>query len=140
MSRRYPTQPLVGVALVVFDGERVLLVERAHPPAQGQWTVPGGLVEVGETVAEAALRELREETGLTVDVGPIVEVVERILRDADGRVEYHYIIVDLLGRSPRGEPRAGSDSAEVRWVAPSELTALPLTEGLLPVIEKARRL
>lgn len=140
MSRRYPAHPLIGVAVVLLDGDRVLLVERGEPPAVGQWTVPGGLLEVGETIAEGALRELREETGLTATLGPIVDVVERILRDAEGRVEYHYVIVDLLAKSPEGTLTSGSDSRQARWVKVNELDQLPTTEGLAAVIKRGQDL
>src|SRR5437588_12444101 len=116
MPRRHPDAPVVAVGVLVLDGDRVLLVQRARPPLQGRWTVPGGGVELGETLAEAAARELREETGLVCELGPVVEVFDRILRVEDGRVEYHYVIVDLLGREPRGALQAGSDSADARWV------------------------
>lgn len=139
MSRRYPAHPLLGVAVVLLDGDRVLLVERGEPPAVGQWTVPGGLLEVGESIADAALRELREETGLTADLGAIVEVAERVLRDSEGRVEYHYVIVDLLATNPRGTLRAGSDSRQTKWLKVNELDQLPTTEGLLALLQKATR-
>ena len=140
MSRRYPAHPLLGVAVVLFDGDRVLLVERGEPPAVGQWTVPGGLLEVGETIAECALRELREETGLSATLGPIVDVVERVLHDAEGRIEYHYVIVDLLATSPVGTLASGSDSRQARWIKVNELDQLPTTEGLAAVIRKAQNL
>jgi mutator protein MutT len=129
---------VVAVGVVVLDGERVLLVRRATPPSVGRWTVPGGKVELGETLEQAAARELTEETGLSCTLGPIVEVLDRVLRDDAGNIEFHYVILDLVGTAPRGALRAGSDCAEVRWVPLSELRQYETTDGLEPVIEKAR--
>src|SRR3989440_8404211 len=97
-GRRYPERPIVGVGAVVLDGDRVLLAKRAHEPLKGQWSLPGGGVEIGETLEEALRREVLEETGLAVSVGPVVEIFERIERQADGRIEYHFVIVDYLCR------------------------------------------
>jgi len=140
MPRRYPEAPIVAVGVLLLDGDRVLLVQRGRPPQVGRWTVPGGGVEVGETLEEAALRELGEETGLGCTLGPVVEVLDRVLRDGDGRVEYHYVILDFLGTTPTGELRAGSDCADARWVPVAELATYETTDGLLPVIERARQL
>ena len=124
--------PLVAVAGIVFDAAgRVLLVERGQPPGAGLWTVPGGRLEAGETLAAGVARELAEETGLAVEVGPLVEVVERI---GDG---YHYVILDYLARAVGGELRAASDVRAARFVDAGELATLPLTAGLVPVIERA---
>lgn len=124
--------PVVAVAGIVFDDQgRVLLIQRGKPPGQGLWTVPGGKLEGGESLADAVVREVREETGLDVTVGPLVEVVERI---AEG---YHYVILDYLAFGA-GEPRAGTDAADARFVTREELAALPLTDGLLPVLDRAR--
>lgn len=144
MPRRHPETPVVAVGVLLLDRsggrERVLLIKRGHPPHVGRWTVPGGGVEVGETLEEAAARELLEETGLACRLGPIVEVLDRIVREADGRVEYHYVILDLLGEDPSGELRAGSDCDDARWVPIEELGAYDLTDGLTPVIARALRM
>jgi 8-oxo-dGTP diphosphatase len=132
--------PVVAVAAIVFDPEgRVLLVERAKPPGVGQWSVPGGKLEGNETLAQAVSREVREETGLVVEVGPLSCVVERI---GD---ELHYVILDYLARvirgpnnSPKLTPIAGSDASAARWVPADELLKMPLTEGLYVVLERAR--
>ena len=137
MARRYPEHPIVAVGVLLLDGERVLLVRRARPPQPGRWTVPGGGVEVGETLEEAAARELREETGLGCTLGPIVEVLDRVVHDSDGKIEFHYVILDLLGTQPTGELRVGSDASEARWVTLAELTGLDTTDGLEPVIRRA---
>jgi 8-oxo-dGTP diphosphatase len=137
MSSQYPERPVVAVGVLLLDGERVLLVQRATPPSVGRWTVPGGKVELGETLEEAAARELREETGLDCTLGPVVEVLDRVLRDAAGRVEFHYVILDLVGTAPRGTLTAGSDCADARWVPFDELSRYDLTDGLAKVIARA---
>lgn len=126
-------RPEVAVAGIAFDeGGRVLLIERGRGSARGQWTVPGGRVEGGETLAIALVREMREETGLEVEVGALVTVFERIGAD------HHYVIHDHLVRVIGGVLCAGDDAAAARWVAWDELSALPLSEGLMPVLERAR--
>lgn len=132
------TQPVVGVAGIAFDDAgRVLLVQRGRPPAEGLWTVPGGRVELGETLTQACAREVAEETGLTVEVGPVAEVVDRISRDHDA-VHYHFVIIDFLVTVCGGALVPGDDARDARWVAWDELAALPLTDGLLPILRRAR--
>src|SRR5581483_11415540 len=111
----FPEVPLVGVGSIIIEDERVVLVKRAHPPIQGQWSIPGGVLEVGELVREAAIREAREETGLIIEPGELLGVYDRILRDAERRVQYHYVLIDFLCRALGGELLAASDAAEVRW-------------------------
>ena len=131
--------PRVAVAAVIFDDDgRVLLIERGRPPGQGLWTVPGGKLELGESLAAAVQREVREETGLEVEVGELVAVVERSSLQEPGA--YHYVILDYLARWRGGAPRAGSDARQARFCAEAEAAQLPLTEGLSPVIERARAL
>lgn len=137
MARRYPEHPIVAVGVLLLDGDRVLLVKRARPPQVGRWTVPGGGVELGETLEAAALRELAEETGLACTLGPLVELLDRVVRDSDGRIEFHYVILDFLGTLPTGDLRVGSDAGEARWVRFDELAALDTTDGLEPVIRRA---
>ncbi len=128
--------PLVGVGAIIIEGERVVLVKRAHPPIQGQWSIPGGVLEVGEMVREAALREAREETGLIVEPGELLGVYDRILYDTEQRVQYHYVLIDFLCRRVGGELRAASDAADVRWFTRGELPALNLAEDTQDVIRK----
>lgn len=136
-DRRYPEHPIVGVGAVVIDEGRVLLVRRATEPQAGQWSVPGGRVELGETLTAAVARELHEETGVEVDVGPPVEVLDRIVRDAAGRVQYHYVLVDFLCTVREGTPRAGSDVSEVTLADPADLARYLLPGDTRAVIEKA---
>ena len=116
MIRTYPQAPLVGVGAIVFNRRRVLLVRRARAPRRGEWSLPGGLQKLGETVAEAARREVFEETALDVRILGLADVVDLIERDdEDGRVRYHYTLVDLVACWQGGEIRAGSDAAEAIW-------------------------
>ena len=136
MNREFPELPLVGVGAIVIDGDRVLLVKRAHSPIQGQWSIPGGVLEVGEMVRDAAIREAREETGLIVDPGELLGVYDRILRDPEKRVQYHYVLIDFLCRATGGHLQAATDAAEVRWFKREELPALNLAEDTQDVIRK----
>jgi len=135
--RAFPDRPVIGVGAVVVDGGRVVLVKRAHEPLKGEWSLPGGAVEVGETLAEAVAREVREETGLEVAVGPVVEVVDRVHRTSDGRVEYHFVIIDYLCAVASGTLRSGSDAADACWAAAGDLARYRLTDLATPVIRKA---
>jgi ADP-ribose pyrophosphatase YjhB (NUDIX family) len=135
MRREFPEVPLVGVGAIIIEDARVVLVKRAHPPLQAEWSIPGGVLEVGELVREAAIREAREETGLTVEPGELLGVYDRVLRDAGQRVQYHYVLIDFLCRRVGGELKAASDAAEVRWFTREELPELTLAEDTLDVIE-----
>src|SRR5690242_15416620 len=128
MTREYPDRPLIGVGSIIIEKDRVVLVKRAHPPIQGQWSIPGGVLEVGELVREAAIREAKEETGLIIAPGELLGVFDRILRDPENRVQYHYVLIDFLCRRTGGELLAASDAAEVRWFTRAELPALNLAE------------
>ena len=136
MKREFPEVPLVGVGSIIIQGGRVVLVKRAHPPIQGHWSIPGGVLEVGEMVREAAVREAGEETGLIVEAGELLGVYDRILREPEHRVQYHYVLVDFLCRPIGGELLAASDAAEVRWFRREELPALSLAEDTQDVIQK----
>jgi mutator protein MutT len=127
------TTPVVAVGAFIFDREgRVLLIQRGNPPAVGKWSLPGGKLELNETLAQAVAREVREETGLTVVVGALACVVERM---SEG---YHYVILDYLARPVSGQLTPQSDVRDARWVTSDDLPALELTEGLLPLLERAR--
>ncbi len=136
-TRRYPERPILGVGAIIDDGARVVLVERGREPMKGVWSVPGGVVEAGETLSEAVRREALEETGLEVQPLSLAEVFERVLRDAEGRPEYHYVILDYLCRPAGGELRPGSDVTRARWVPYADLPSYRITEGTLDVIERA---
>lgn len=135
--REYPAAPLLGVGAIVVDGSRVLLVQRGRPPAVGKWSVPGGLVDVGEPVEAAVRREVGEECGLGVRLHGLVGFVDRIVRDAAGRVQYHYVLLDFLATPESGTACAGSDAREVRWCTLAELAGLETTEGLEAMIRRA---
>ncbi|HEX5631679.1 MAG TPA: NUDIX hydrolase, partial [Gemmatimonadales bacterium] len=117
---------------------RVLLIKRGRPPAVGAWSIPGGKVELGELIADAVARELREETGVTARVGELCEVIERVVRDADGSLRFHYVILDHFVHDWQGALRPGGDVTDVRWFAPDQLPGLATTEGLLAFVERAR--
>jgi len=136
MNREYPESPFVGVGAVIVRDDRVLLVKRGKPPLLGEWSLPGGVLECGETLREAAIREAREETGLVVDVGEMLGVYERIVRGDDARVRYHYVLIDFLCRPVAGELRAGSDAAEARWYSREDLPALKLAYDANDVVLK----
>lgn len=141
MKRDYPDRPIVGVGAVILDGGRALVVRRATEPLKGEWSIPGGVLELGETLRHGAAREALEETGLTVEVGEVLEVFDRIIPDAEGRTRYHYVLVDFLCRKLSGEACAGSDVSEVRWITPDELESFAIADSAANVIRKgfARR-
>jgi 8-oxo-dGTP diphosphatase len=136
-GRAYPDRPFVGVGAVIVDRGRVVLIKRRFEPLAGRWSLPGGAVDVGETLVECVTREMLEETGLVVDVGPVVEVFDRIVRDANGRVQFHYVLVDYVCRPIGGVLRAGSDVAEAVYVEPDALGRYALADPATAVIAKA---
>ena len=134
--REYPERPIVGVGAVVIDDGRVLLVRRGHEPLKGEWSVPGGAVEIGETLEIATAREIREETGLEIEVGPMIDVLDRIRFDADGRVLYHYVLIDYLCRPTGGTLCCATDAADAMWAAIDDLARFALAEPTLRMIRK----
>src|ERR1700676_4819290 len=136
MQREFPEVPLVGVGAVIIEDSRVILVKRLHPPLQAEWSIPGGVLEVGELVREAAIREAREETGLSVEPLDLLGVYDRVLRNPEKRVQYHYVLIDFLCRRVAGDLAAASDAAAVRWFTREELPTLKLADDTLDVIRK----
>ena len=138
-ARRYPDRPIVGVLAVVMRGDRALVVRRADPPMSGRWGFPGGVLELGETVAQGAMRELLEETGVTAEAAGPLTVIDTIDRDEQGRVRFHYTLVAVIGRWQSGEGVPGDDADEVAWLIRAEIVdqGLPTAPALLPLIDLA---
>ncbi len=136
-KREYPNRPYVGVGVIVFRDHEVLLIQRNKEPNKGQWSIPGGRQMLGETVAEAAQRELLEETGVNVDRLLLVDVVDAIIPDVEGKIKYHYTLVDYMGQWQSGESRPGDDAKEVRWVRLNQLSSYSLLEKTMNIIQKA---
>ena len=136
-KREYPDRPFVGVGVIVFRDHEVLLIQRNKEPNKGQWSIPGGRQMLGETAAEAARRELLEETGVKVDRLLLVDVVDAIIPDFEGKIKYHYTLVDYMGQWLSGEARPGDDAQEVRWVRLNELSSYSLQGKTMKIIQKA---
>ena len=135
--RRYPQRPVVGVGAVIVHEGNVVLIKRKFEPLAGQWSLPGGTLELGESLEAGVAREMREETGLEVEVGPVVEVFDRILLDLDGRVRYHFVLIDYLCRPIGGQLVAGSDVADAVLADPTTLSTYRMTPKAVSVIERA---
>ena len=136
MKRAYPEHPLIGVGTVIVDGGRVLLVRRATEPLMGEWSVPGGMLELGERLHDGVRREALEETGLVVEPGEVLDVVDSIFTDDQGRAMYHYVLIDYLCRPISGEAKAGTDVSEVRWTNENELRLMSLRATTERVLRK----
>ena len=136
MKREYPDTPLVGVGAIIVEGDRVLLVKRGHAPLLGKWSIPGGVLEVGETLRKAVVREAREETGLTIEPEELLGVFERVVPDEQGRMRYHYVLIDFLCRRVSGELLAADDAEDARWFLREELSELELVRETEEVILK----
>jgi ADP-ribose pyrophosphatase YjhB (NUDIX family) len=136
MAREYPAQPAVGVGGVVVREGRALIIKRGHEPRKGEWSLPGGLVHLGESLEDAVRREIHEETGVEVAVGAMIEVFDRVHRDGDGRIRYHFVIVDYVCRWVNGEPRPGSDADAVAWARADELASYGVNAHASRVITK----
>jgi ADP-ribose pyrophosphatase YjhB (NUDIX family) len=140
IPRTYPSRPIVGAGAVIFVGGQVVLIRRRYEPLAGQWSLPGGTVEIGETLEAAVAREVREETGLAVDVGPVVEVFDRILLDDAKKVRYHFVLIDYLCKAVGGRLVHASDVTDVTLADPSDLSPYALTPKTSAVIEQAARM
>jgi 8-oxo-dGTP diphosphatase len=138
-GRRYPERPIVGVLAVVMRGDRVLIVRRSNPPMPGRWGFPGGVLELGETIAQGAMRELFEETGVIAEAAGPLTVIDTIDRDREGRVRYHYTLVAVIGRWQSGKGAPGDDADEVAWLTRAQIVegGLPTAPALLPLIDLA---
>lgn len=137
MPRTYPPRPILAVGGLVIRNGAMLLIKRGKEPGLGRWSIPGGAVEVGETLAEGLTREMMEEVGLPVRVGPLVEIIERIFRDPQGRVQYHYVIHDYICINQTDEPISGSDAAEAIFAAPDEWPQYELGSQAIRILTKA---
>jgi len=139
--REFPDAPRVGVGAVVLEGDRVLVIQRGQPPSAGRWSIPGGLVTLGERIESAVLREIEEECGLTVRLLGLCGVIDRVIHepagDGGGRVRYHYVIIDYVAERVAGTLRAGSDAADARWVTLDELGRLDTTDGVADMVRRA---
>ena len=140
VDRLYPAYPMVGVGAVVWDGKHVLLERRGQPPAQGTWALPGGLIELGETAEVAVRREIHEECGIEVDVGPILGLFEPVYSEPDGRIRYHFVVIDFLAYYRGGTLRAGDDAAEAVWVDPVDFAGYELNPATRDMIGRALEL
>jgi 8-oxo-dGTP diphosphatase len=138
-DRRYPKRPIVGVGALIFQRDRILMAQRGKEPLKHWWSLPGGALELGESLADGVRREVREETGLEIRPLGVLEIFERIMRDATGAPEYHYVLIDYVCRIVGGELCAGDDVCAVEWVRRRDLPSLQITEGTLGVIEKGFR-
>ena len=137
MNREYPDRPLIGVGAIIVEDGRVLLVKRGHEPLTGEWSIPGGVLELGETVRQGVAREALEETGLTVEPLELLGVFDRVVRDLDERTLYHYVLIDFLCQRVSGELCAAGDADEARWFSAEELAKLPLAKDTAEVIQSA---
>jgi ADP-ribose pyrophosphatase len=136
MGTEYPDSPRVAIGGVVFKDGGVLLVRRGKPPAHGEWAIPGGSVELGETLKQAVEREIHEETGITVRAGEVCHIFDAVKRDDDRRVQFHYVIIDLMAEYVSGEPIPASDVTEAAWLEPGDLTGRPINATTLELLDK----
>jgi ADP-ribose pyrophosphatase YjhB (NUDIX family) len=136
MKRDYPERPIIGVGAVIIRDNRALLVRRAAEPLLGEWSVPGGVLELGEKLRDGAAREALEETGVQVEVGAVLDVFDSIFTDKDGLTQYHYVLIDFLCHPVSGEAMAGSDVSEVKWASLEDLGTLNLRDSIADVVRK----
>ena len=135
MKREYPERPFVGVGAIIVEKGRVALIRRGRPPLEGDWAIPGGALELGETLREGAAREAFEETGLTIEPQDLLGVFDRLMRDGEGRVLYHYVLVDFLCKRIGGDLMASGDAIEAGWFTPGEVAGLGLPEDAAEVVK-----
>ena len=138
LKKIYPNQPVVGVGAIILKDGKILLEKRLNTPGKGKWSVPGGLVELGETVDQAIIREVKEETGLNVANPRLIDIVDHIELDEDSKIKYHFIIIDYLASITGGIPKAASDAEDLKWIAFSEVQAYDLTSSFRLFFKKNR--
>jgi mutator protein MutT len=139
LKRLYPNQPIVGVGAVIIQDGRILLEKRKNEPGKGKWSVPGGLVELGENVEQTVMREVKEETGLEVEKPEHIDVVDNIIRDESGKVKYHFVIIDYFMRLKGGTLKAASDAEELKWVSLSDVEKYDLTKTFRAFFQRNRQ-
>ena len=135
-NREYPAQPFSGVGVVVYKNGKILMVKRAREPNKGMWSIPGGAIEVGETIYEAAVREVLEECNIKVKIKQVLDAAENIVKDNSGRIRFHYVIIDLVANYSGGRPKAGTDAAECGWYTPQEIRGMDITPTLRIMFER----
>ena len=136
-NRWYPQYPMIGISALILRDERMLLVKRSKEPSKGKWSIPGGRLELGETISEAVMREVLEECDVQIEIVRVIDVTDNILHDSDGRLSYHFVLVDMLANYLSGEPKAQSDAEECRWGTLAELANLDMNPQLRAVITRA---
>ncbi len=136
-DRTFPSHPRVGVGVVLLRGDRVLLVKRGSEPAKGEWSVPGGLIDVGETVEQAAHRELYEECGVTADIIKVIDIFEFIEPGENHKIKYHFIVIEILARYVGGRVRAASDAADAKWLRLDDLESVQCSNKIKKLVRKA---
>jgi len=139
MTRTYPQAPICAVGAIVFRGDSVLLIQRGKPPAQGKWSIPGGAVRLGESLEDAVIRELREEVKLEVRPVGVGKVIDRIYTDSEGKIAYHYVIIDYVCEAGAGQLQAGSDASDAGFLEIEKLDGMDMTEGTAEVIRDVHR-
>ena len=137
MQRKYPICPLIGVGALIQRGDEFVVVQRKNEPAKGLWSIPGGLLELGERVYDGVKREVKEETGLDVEINRLLDVIDNIVYDDDGKICYHYVLIDYLCSSSHGDLKAATDVKEAQWVKLKDLKHLPTTKTLKRLLLKA---
>jgi 8-oxo-dGTP diphosphatase len=137
MQRRYPVCPLIGVGALIHRGGKIVVVKRENEPAKGLWSIPGGLLELGERVYDGVKREVMEETGLDVEIDRLLDVIDNIVYDDDGKICYHYVLIDYLCSSSQGDLKAATDVTEAQWIKLKDVNRLPTTKTLKRLLVKA---
>lgn len=138
VRRFYPNQPVVGVGAIIIRNGKILLEKRKGEPGRGKWSVPGGLVELGEAVEDAVIREVKEETGLDVAEPQLIDVVDNIVRDENGEIKYHFVIIDYFLRLKGGEPKAADDAEELKWISLNDVEKFDLTKTFRAFLQRNR--